>query len=267
MSQHPTYRYPRRRLIRGVMRGMIRTLFAILSDFHVEGKENLPAAGPLIIAANHFYFIDPVAMIGATPYPLDFISGTVTPGSPPWADFLPTSWGVYRVARGTGSTEALKASLAVLGQGGVLGMFPEGGSWAHVLRPARPGVAYLAALTGAPILPAGIDGALELFPSLKSGRRTRLTVRFGKAFGPVSVSGRGRERRRQLDEIGHEIMRHIAELIPPERRGHYSDDPAIREAAKGTEIYPWEDSVEGDIERGAWLKELPDHKPKPDSDH
>ena len=34
------------------------------------------------------------------------------------------------------------------------------------------------------------------------------------------------------------ILCHIAELIPPEKRGHYSDNPAIREAAKGTERYP-----------------------------
>jgi len=46
---------------------------------------------------------------------------------------------------------------------------------------------------------------------------------------------------------GHEIMRHIAELIPPEKRGHYSDNPVIREAAKGTEIYPWANKVEGEV--------------------
>jgi hypothetical protein len=48
--------------------------------------------------------------------------------------------------------------------------------------------------------------------------------------------------------IGHEIMRHIAELLPPEKRGHYSDDPAIREAAKGTEVYPWAHAVEGEYQ-------------------
>jgi hypothetical protein len=65
-------------------------------------------------------------------------------------------------------------------------------------------------------------------------------VCIGKVFGPFSTSGRGKERREQLDEIGHTIMRKIADLIPPEKRGYYSDDPAIREAAKGTEIYPWD---------------------------
>lgn len=42
-------------------------------------------------------------------------------------------------------------------------------------------------------------------------------------------------------------MRRIAELIPPEKGGHYSDDPAIREAAKGTEICPWADKMEGEV--------------------
>jgi len=71
------------------------------------------------------------------------------------------------------------------------------------------------------------------------------TVRIGKPFGPFHAKGRGRARRRQLEAIGHEIMQRIAELIPPERRGHYSDDPAIRAAAQGSEIYPWADAPEG----------------------
>ncbi|NWF64780.1 MAG: hypothetical protein HXY38_10785 [Chloroflexi bacterium] len=45
-------------------------------------------------------------------------------------------------------------------------------------------------------------------------------------------------------------MRRIAELLPQEVRGHYSDDPAIRETARGTETYPWADKVEGQV-RGA----------------
>jgi hypothetical protein len=49
-------------------------------------------------------------------------------------------------------------------------------------------------------------------------------------------------------------MAHIAELIPPERRGHYSDDPAIRAAAQGTEVYPWDDATEEEFTAGEHLK-------------
>ncbi len=74
----------------------------------------------------------------------------------------------------------------------------------------RPGAAFLAARTGAPLLPIGLDGLTDVFPSLFRGRRAKVTVNIGKPFGPLTVSGSGRERRPQLDEIGHEFMRHTA---------------------------------------------------------
>jgi hypothetical protein len=49
-------------------------------------------------------------------------------------------------------------------------------------------------------------------------------------------------------------MQHIAELIPPDRRGHFSEDPAVREAALGTEIYPWATATEESFVAGEHLK-------------
>ena len=124
---------------------------------------------------------------------------------------------------------------AVLRQRGILGVFPEGTSAAAVLRPARPGVALIAARAGARILPVGLDGFIDVLPRLGKGRRARVTAHIGKPFGPFAVPGRGRERREYLERIGHEIMQHIAELLPAERRGHYSDDPASGRQRKETE--------------------------------
>ncbi len=231
--------YPRRRLLRSFLRQVAHVAFAILTDFHIIGQENLPEQGPLLVVANHFSFIDPVAMIRATPWPMEFIGGFHMPNAPPIVTWLPGVWGYYPVFRGTGSRYALRASEAVLAQGGVLGIFPEAGSWAAVLRPPRPGTAFLAVRTGVQLLPMGLDGLTEVFPRFREGKRARVTLRIGKPFGPFQATGRGRRRREQLDEIGHKIMRRIAELLPPERRGHYSKDPEIRKAAQGTEIYPW----------------------------
>lgn len=240
----PEFRYPRRRAIRAVLRRLIDAAIYTLTDLQIEGRDNLPPGGPLLLVGNHFSFIDPVAMIHATPWPVEFVGGFQMPNSPPIVRWIPRVWGRYPVLRGTGSRYALRGAEAVLKQNGVLGIFPEAGSWATVLRPARPGAAYLAARTSAPLLPMGFDGLTEVFPSLRKGCRARATVRIGKPFGPFHAAGRGRKHRRQLDEIGDEIMKHIAELIPPERRGFYSDDPAIREAAKGTEIFPWDQEPE-----------------------
>ena len=241
----PEFRYPRRRLIRGLLRRLSYGVFATLTDLQIIGQENLPKEGPLLVVANHFSFIDPVAMVRATPWPLEFIGGFRMPNAPAWVTWIPKCWGYYPVYRGTASRDALRAAEAVLAQGGVLGIFPEAGNWATVLRPARPGAAFLAVRTGAMILPMGFAGLLDVFPRLRRGQRARVTVRIGKPFGPFRATGRGRARRQQLEATGHKIMRHIAELIAPERRGHYSDDPAIRAAAQGTEIYPWADAPEG----------------------
>ena len=232
-------RSPFRRALRRLLRLIIRLAFSTLSRLEIVGSENIPQHGPLLIAANHFHFADPLAIIRAFPGPLEFVGGSRMPFAPFIVRALPKLWGYHAVHRGTGARDALRGAEDVLFARGVVGIFPEGGSWASVLRPARPGTAFLAVRTGARILPVGIDGLVDLFPSLLHGHRAVVTVRIGEVFGPFSASGRGRERRIQLDEIGETIMKRIAQLIPPERRGYFSPDPEIRAAAKGTEIYPW----------------------------
>lgn len=241
MSQE-RFPYPRRVLARRILHGLSRAAFALLADLHLEGEENLPSGGPLIVVANHFSFADPAAIVRIAPWPLDFLGGFEMPDAPAWATLIPKAWGIYAVRRGGASRRAIRASLAVLAQDGVLGIFPEGGSWADVLRPARPGTAYLAARTGAPLLPIGLDGLTGIFPSLRRGRRARVTIRIGPPFGPFRQEGRRRPPRQELEEIGDEIMRHIAALLPPERHGVYSADPKLRQAAQEVASWPFEDA-------------------------
>jgi hypothetical protein len=89
-----------------------------------------------------------------------------------------------------------------------------------------------------------LDGFDTFFQSIKKGKRPKVIVRIGKLFGPFQLDVRGRSEREKLDGLGHEIMQEIAQLIPEEKRGFYSADPDIRDAAKGTEIYPWADIQE-----------------------
>jgi 1-acyl-sn-glycerol-3-phosphate acyltransferase len=237
----------RRRPIRYLLKKLSIPAFAALTRMEILGEENLPRSGPLLLVGNHFSFIDPVAFVRLAPWPIEFVGGAETPHAPLWTRIIPFLWGYHKLYRGTGSRDALRAGEDILKKGGVLGIFPEGGNWATVLRPARPGVSFLATRTGAKILPVGLYGFTQVFPSLFHLKRAKVTVHIGKPFGPFIASGSGRGRREQLDEIGHEIMRHISELLPPEMRGAYSEDPAIREAARGTEIYPWADKVEGEV--------------------
>ncbi len=232
---------PLRRLLQYLARGLL----GMLTDMEVEGRENFPKSGPLIMVGNHFSFVDPAVFVSIAPWPMDFIGGAVTPHAPRIVQFLPRLWGYLPVYRGTGSTYALKEADRILKTGGVVGIFPEGGSWAQVLRPARPGAALLTATAGAPLLPIGLTGFPKVFSSLREGKRARVRIRIGKPFGPFRIFGSRYERRRQLDKIGDEIMSRIADLIPQEEAGLYSKDPKVREAAKGSEYYPWEGIREG----------------------
>ncbi len=171
-EQKSEFPYPRRRIVRSVMRRLIDLAFTTLTDFRVIGQENLPEQGPLIVVANHFSFIDPVAVIRVAPWPIEFLGGFQLPNAPPVVTWIPKLWGYYPVFRGTGSRYALQASEAILNQKGVIGIFPEGGSWATVLRPARPGTAFLATRTQAPILPIGLDGMPKVFP-MAAARQAR----------------------------------------------------------------------------------------------
>lgn len=245
-SMKPEYKYPRRRLIRAICKILSYPAFGLLSNLEIRGEENLPSKGPFLVIGNHFSFIDPAAVIRVAKWPIEYVGGADPPHAPNIVKFIPWLWGFYPLYRGTGARDALKAAEVILKQEGILGIFPEGGSWAEVLRPARPGTAFLAARTGVRILPIGLFGFNDIFP-VTLGKRAKATINIGKPFGPFKVTGKGRERREQLDKIGHEIMHRIAALLPQEKRGFYSDDPAIREAARGTEIYPWADKVEGEV--------------------
>jgi 1-acyl-sn-glycerol-3-phosphate acyltransferase len=235
------YPYPRRRPIRYALRRLARLSMGLLTDFKIVGRENLPESGPLIVVANHFHYADTVAVVAATRWPMEFLGGHHLVDAPLGLAWIPRLWGYFAVHRGAVSRNALRASSDVLDQGGVLAVFPEGGSWADVLRPARPGAAYLAVETGVSMLPIGLDGLPDIFPFLRRGKRATVTVRIGRPFGPFRAQGRGRRRRARLEKIGREIMQQIARLIPPGRRGVFSSDPEIRTEAQEAAVYPFDD--------------------------
>jgi 1-acyl-sn-glycerol-3-phosphate acyltransferase len=235
---------PNNKVGRSVLKWLIRVALTGLGDIKIVGKENLPSSGPLLVVGNHFSFLDPLAVIHVVPWQLEFIAGAQAPNAPKALGWIRNLWHTIPVNRGTASREALLHAQTVLKRGGVLGIFPEGGSWATVLRPPRPGAAFLAARANAPILPIGIDGLDRFFKNFRLGKRAPVTLRIGKPFGPYHLDRHKGNPREQLDQVGHEIMQHIAELLPENQRGFYSSDPAIREAAKGTEIYPWEGVIE-----------------------
>ena len=52
------YPYPRKKVIRSILRTLINIVFALLGDFEIIGEENLPQQGPLLVVGNHFSFLE-----------------------------------------------------------------------------------------------------------------------------------------------------------------------------------------------------------------
>ena len=194
MVEKLEFKYPRRKFIRSIIHRLTRAIFNLISSYEVVGAENFPESGPLLVVGNHFNFLDPVSLVSVVPWPIEFVGGFRTPNAPAAISWLRESWGYYPVFRGTGSTLIFRVTDAVLSQNGVMAIFPEGSSSAGILRPPRPGAAFMAARSESRILPIGFTGLCDVFPQLAKGKRAKVTVRIGKPFDAWEITGRGRER-------------------------------------------------------------------------
>ena len=91
VQQSEFMQYPRRRLSPGVLRFITGRLIDTLGNLHLNGVEHLPTEGPVILAANHFNFVDPALVLYARPRAVEFIGGANRPNSPLWAQMFPSS--------------------------------------------------------------------------------------------------------------------------------------------------------------------------------
>jgi 1-acyl-sn-glycerol-3-phosphate acyltransferase len=221
------YPWPRRRFIRALLSLGIDVVGAILAHWKVSGKQNIPESGPLLIVGNHFSFLDTVAPIHATDWPIEFIGDFEMPNAPPLMRNFPMAWETLKIEQGTPNYEALRASEAILAQGGVLVIYPEGHVHDGPLNPALPGAAYMALRTGVPILPIGTisDNNWKLFKTItEEKRRLRVFTMIGEVFGPLKSENPDRPSRNEIRLASDLIMTRIAALLPKEFRGKFDPE-------------------------------------------
>ena len=104
MAKNNHIKYPRRRAARTVLRAVTGRLIRLLGNLEVVGVEHVPASGPVILAANHFNFVDPPLVLYASPRMVEFIGGANRPNSPLWARMIP-SFGVLFEPIAVGSVD------------------------------------------------------------------------------------------------------------------------------------------------------------------
>jgi 1-acyl-sn-glycerol-3-phosphate acyltransferase len=215
---------------RAVLRTILSGLLRVLIRFRVEGLDNVPRTGPILVAGNHLHNADPVLVEIAIPRSLHYMAKKELFGVPVISWII--RWvGCFPVDRGKADRSAIRNAEARLKQGIAVGMFPEGTrSVTRSLKTALPGVAMLAQLTGAPVLPVAITGSERLPFNGTKGRRREdvpepdpghrgVRVRFGRPFSiPREVDGR----RLSHDEATERLMAEIVRLLPSDYRGVYA---------------------------------------------
>jgi 1-acyl-sn-glycerol-3-phosphate acyltransferase len=198
----------------------MKVLLLALSRWRVEGKENVPRTGPLIIVSNHLNNIDPPLLGASIPRDIYFMAKQEL-FEPRMVRAIVQAYGAFRVRRGVLDREAMRRAFEHLREGQVVGMFPEGQRSAdHQLQSPQLGAALLADRSGVPVLPLGINGSEQMKGFRSIFHRPRITVTIGRPF--VLTSTVGKRTRSRLTEHSDFIMERIAELLPESYQGKYN---------------------------------------------
>ncbi|HEX3549033.1 MAG TPA: lysophospholipid acyltransferase family protein [Candidatus Elarobacter sp.] len=185
-----------------VAKAVVLTIVRTVFRFRVVGAENVPLTGGLIVAANHISNFDPPILGVALPRPVSYMAKKELFAMPVLGQLIPRL-NAFPVDRQAGGTAALRASIRMLKEGRCVGIFPEGGRNVTGTNEEKAGAAFLAAASGAPVVPAAIVGTRKLRPF------ARVTVVFGE---PMRVARNRQSPGDDLEKGAVEIMQRIRAL-------------------------------------------------------
>lgn len=185
-----------------VSKTFVRLVLTIVGRITSIGVANVPRHGPAIIACNHVAYLDPPALGCMAPRPIAYMAKKQLFEIPILRLFI-VPLGAFPVDRSRGDVAAMKASLAVLKTGACLGIFPEGTRNEDGTIQPQVGVAWLAAVSGAPVVPAYVSGTSE------ARRFRKITVVFGE---PLRLDLGRKATREDLAKWTSELMGRIYAL-------------------------------------------------------
>ena len=185
---------------------VFRLLFYTVFRTRVYGRENIPKEGAVILAANHASNIDPPLMASLIERRVSYMAKIELFENPIFGAAIRRCH-AFPVKRGASDRGAIKAAVTVLKEGHMLGLFPEGTrSKTGELQKAEAGIALIASMTGAPIVPVAILNSHRIFAN--GGLLPQLRIMYG---APISFQG-DRKSKEALDAFSAEIMAHIERM-------------------------------------------------------
>jgi 1-acyl-sn-glycerol-3-phosphate acyltransferase len=190
-----------------------RLLHPLVLRCRITGREYVPVAGPVVLAANHRSWLDPFVLMIACPRPIRFMAKQELFRGPFSKLFL-RAQGAFPIRRGYPDRMALREALRLLERGEVVGMFPEGTrSRTAQIQPGQVGAIALAVQSGAWLLPVAIHGTEQVQAPWDLTRRPRVWVAFGEPYRPAVTSPSDNA---TLKTATQELMQRIAALLPQE---------------------------------------------------
>jgi 1-acyl-sn-glycerol-3-phosphate acyltransferase len=200
-----------------VIKAILTPLLRVLWRPWTEGLEHVPEDGPCILASNHLSFLDSIFMPLIVPRRVTFLAKSdyfTEKGLKGWLKrMFFTGVGQVPIDRsgGRASEAALLTGIAILNEGKLLGIYPEGTrSPDGRLYRGKVGVARMALEAGVPVIPVAMIGTFEVQPQGKTIPRVkRVGIRFGAPLDFSRYSGLEDDRfvlRSMTDEIMYELM-------------------------------------------------------------
>ena len=161
-----------------VGRVTIQPLVRLFVPLRVYGGERIPRHGGVVLAFNHFSWIDPPAFGAACPRTIHYMA-KVEAHRVPGLGQLIRSFGAFSVRRGESDREAVRYMREVVRDGHALGLFAEGTRQrSGVPGPVQAGAAMVAIQEGVPIVPAAIHGSQTWRP----GNWAPVSIAWGEPF-------------------------------------------------------------------------------------
>lgn len=151
-----------------LMQAICRPGTTLLFDLKTYGIENVPASGPVLMAANHQSYLDPVLLGVHLRRPVSFLSKSELFTNRYFGGFI-TRLHAYPVKQGSADVGAIKETVRRLHEGSILNIFPEGTrTETGELQPLERGIALIIRRADVPVVPVAIHGSFEAWPKDKS---------------------------------------------------------------------------------------------------
>ena len=223
MSRHSNgniaIQYPRKILIRRLLKFLGRLILNLFFSVEVSGRENFPNKGPLIVVGNHTAIMESVLLMVFTPWPIEMLGAADIPHEK-FNQLISKLFGYIPVNRGHVDRFALKATLSVLNQKGIIGIFPEGGIWEPGVMRTQTGVAWISYHSNTPVLPICFIGSFGAINKALNFKRPTLTMKVGSQI-PALKPDPSVARKNSFEIFSEHVMSQIRNLVLP-------GDPSIQ---------------------------------------